>query len=81
MYTSALDIAPETSSHPFWQMTDLRTKSLQAWQAENLQKEDNGPVPYWQRAISSLETDIHQASKFVALSRWTNETTARQPDS
>ena len=73
MYVSSLTIAPYTSSHPFWQMTGLREMALQTWQVENLKSVANGPAPYWQLAISSLETDLHQASKYAALSRWTNE--------
>lgn len=73
MYVSSLNIAPYTSSHPFWQMTGLREMALQTWQVENLKPVASEPAPYWQLAISSLETDLHQASKYAALSRWTNE--------
>ncbi|HQN04430.1 MAG TPA: O-antigen ligase family protein [Anaerolineaceae bacterium] len=73
MYGTSLTLAPQTSSHPFWQMTFLREKALHIWQVENLTPGASESTPYWQLAISSLATDLHRASKYAALSRWTNE--------
>lgn len=73
MYAAALDLAPETSNHPFWQMTALRKQVLIAWQKTNQKKDGTGQIPYWQLSSSSLGTEVHQASKYAALSRWMNE--------
>jgi len=72
-YTNSLYLAPETSTHPYWQQTELRKEVLSTWQQNNKTQENIESIPYWQLSAAKLETDIQQASRYVALSRWSNE--------
>ena len=74
-YTDALYLAPGISTHPFWQLTSLRKGVVEAWQLENPVGGSTTPAPYWQLSAANLGTDIQLASRYVALSRWSNEPT------
>jgi O-antigen ligase/tetratricopeptide (TPR) repeat protein len=73
-YQAALDLSPAWGNHPFWAKNEFRKQVLSAWEVSHTSLDiSSSEEPYWQKAISALNSDVHAAAKYVALARWTEE--------
>jgi tetratricopeptide (TPR) repeat protein len=72
-YQEALNLFPAWSNHPFWLKNEFREQVLSSWKEETSTTITSSEEPNWQKAITALDTNVHFAARYVALSRWMYE--------
>ncbi len=72
-YQAALNLFPVWSNHPFWLKNEFRKQVLSSWKEKTSTQIASSTEPYWQMAITALDSNVHSATEYVALSRWMYE--------